>query len=280
MLASGAGAADFSSIFVKNTNSVVTIAAGKHLGTGFYAAPNFIVTNFHVIVNAPAVSFCNTYKSGFTKVDYVVVADRKHDLAIIYTEKEGRPVSFAKATDLVPGMELASIGSPQGYEKTIASGNFSQMRQNGLMQISIPESPGSSGSPVFNQEGLVVGVVVAQKTEAQNLNFAIPSEAVLRLLEEAKALPKEKYIALAKFQENQEGGAPLSGNDSVANDYSNVDLSLPHCKKFVSVFFEVAGKGPVKKCTCNDVVTYTNLLCQCHPCRNKEPAPKTVVTVD
>ena len=115
-------------------------------------------------------------------------------MAILYTEKNGTPVTFAKAAELAPGMELASIGSPEGYEKTIASGNFSQMRQNGLMQISIPESPGSSGSPVFNKQGLVVGVVVAQKTGAQNLNFAIPAELVVRLLEEARALPKEKYM--------------------------------------------------------------------------------------
>lgn len=265
-------ATDFSAVFQRNTNSVVTIQAGRNIGTGFYATEHFIVTNLHVIAQAPSLNFCNTYKGGFTKVESIVVGDWKNDLAILYTEKTGVPVVFAKSAELVPGMELASIGSPHGYEKSFASGNFSQMRQNGLMQITIPESPGASGSPVFNNAGLVVGVVVAQRKEAQNLNFAIPSERVVALVEKAKTLPKGNYIDLKRFRLDQSDGQSATYENSVASDYVHIDVSLAGCQHFRSVFFERPRQGPIKKCVCNERVMYTNAFCQCHPCRNKERA--------
>jgi S1-C subfamily serine protease len=70
------------------------------------------------------------------------------------------------------------IGNPQGYENTISDGLLSQIRDSGegysLHQISAPISAGSSGSPVFNQKGEVIGIATLSNTLGQNLNFSVP----------------------------------------------------------------------------------------------------------
>jgi S1-C subfamily serine protease len=269
---------DFSDIFGSNKDSVVTIKTDSGLGTGFYAGDNFIVTNFHVVSNSKNITFCNTYKSGFNQVDSIVAVDKQHDLIVLYTEHAGKPVKFAMSHDLTPGMELISIGSPQGFEKSFVGGNLSQIRESGLMQISIPVSPGASGSPVFNSKGDVVGVVVAQRKEAQNLNFAIPSEFVIKLLRSAEAVPRGDYYKLkdakTTLQNNiqqvltieQKSTEKTAPQTSVDYDYVSINKDAPDCKGFESYFFESPKIGPIKKCICNDVTMYTNLRCQCHPC--------------
>lgn len=260
-------ATDFSTIFKNNTDSVVTIKSGNNIGTGFYITPNLIVTNLHVIRSAPDISFATSYKDGFARVDAVAALDKTHDLALLYAKKPGKPVILARSADLVPGMELVSIGSPQGFEKTFAGGNFSQMRQGGLMQISIPVSPGSSGSPVFDAKGQVVGVVVAQRKEAQNLNFAIPSEFVLALLQKAEGIPEQEYMTTSAFHQANKDDRQSAGTGAVLKDYGNIDTGRDGCRNFSSTFFESPAAGPIKKCVCNDAVIYTNIICQCPACR-------------
>lgn len=71
------------------------------------------------------------------------------------------------------------IGNPATYTGTVSDGLISAFRENrSLMQISAPISPGSSGSPVMDEQGRVIAVVVGfSKFEGQqNLNFAIPLE--------------------------------------------------------------------------------------------------------
>ena len=86
------------------------------------------------------------------------------------------------------GDTVFAVGNPQGLEGTFSQGIVSDIRQfetdslDSLLQITAPISPGSSGSPVLDSEGKVIGVAVATFKSGQNLNFAIPAEYVLELL--------------------------------------------------------------------------------------------------
>jgi len=104
------------------------------------------------------------------------------------------------------GERIIVYGSPLGLEKTVSDGIVSAIREvpghGTLIQITAPISPGSSGSPVLNMKGEVIGIATFQFIKGKNLNFAIPSKRVARLnlIEEKKTSITEKIFG----QENKE----------------------------------------------------------------------------
>ncbi|WP_428564278.1 MAG: S1C family serine protease [Solidesulfovibrio sp. DCME] len=260
-------ASDLSTLFQANEASVVTIRAGSKIGTGFYVAPHFIVTNLHVVRGSRSITYYSNYADGGTAAPSVVAVDAANDLVILLAAKPGKPVRLGDYDSVSPGAELFAIGSPQGYEKTITNGMLSQKRKDGRMQISIAVSPGSSGSPVFTMQGEVVGVVVAQRADSQNLNFAIPSDRVQRLLQKAGETAQADYVTVADSELSRDA-APSGGvSGSVDVDFAGVDTSLPGCRNYASRIYENSAGSLIKLCTCNDAIMLTNRLCQCQPCR-------------
>ena len=74
---------------------------------------------------------------------------------------------------------MFAIGSPQGLELTISDGIVSGMRdlpQGRVIQTTAPISPGSSGGPLFDAYGRLVGIMTFQHRSGQNLNFAVPAD--------------------------------------------------------------------------------------------------------
>ena len=91
--------------------------------------------------------------------------------------KLGQEVEVGEPDKLKVGDKLYVIGSPRGLGQTMTEGILSARRENDgvpLLQISNPISPGSSGSPVINEFGEVVGIVTSQIRDSQQLNFAVP----------------------------------------------------------------------------------------------------------
>ncbi|MDP6629980.1 MAG: serine protease [Kiritimatiellia bacterium] len=82
------------------------------------------------------------------------------------------------------GDNVFAIGHPQGLEFSISTGIISQKRGDDLLQVSAPVSPGSSGGPVYDQHGALLGIVesvIDKETSpnAENLNFAVRADALL-----------------------------------------------------------------------------------------------------
>jgi len=80
--------------------------------------------------------------------------------------------------------KVVVISSPEGLNNTVTEGVLSAKRggEQPALQVSAAISPGSSGGPVFDEAGRVVGVAQSQWDEGENLNFAIPVEVVRMLL--------------------------------------------------------------------------------------------------
>ena len=110
--------------------------------------------------------------------------DPENDVAIIKLEgKEYRKVKMGDPSKLRVGEKTFTvIGSPQGLENTISEGILSGIREinqeRKILQMTAAISPGSSGGPVFNTRGEVVGIATLILAETQNLNFAMPVNIV------------------------------------------------------------------------------------------------------
>jgi len=157
------------------------------LGSGFFvAASGLIVTNYHVIKGAEFATA--RLSSGATLfIDGVVATDPNGDLALLKVSGGGYPC-LKRAAAALPkiGSAVYAIGNPRGLENTFSSGMISGHREikHGLrvIQVTAPISPGSSGGPLLNASGEVVGVTTAYLTGGQNLNFAIPVSGVSALM--------------------------------------------------------------------------------------------------
>jgi tetratricopeptide (TPR) repeat protein len=93
------------------------------------------------------------------------------------------PVRLGKTNKIEIGDEVVVIGSPRGEETTVSTGIISSIRKgSNKLQFTAPISNGSSGGPLFNNYGELIGITAASKVNAQNLNFAIPSSEIDQLL--------------------------------------------------------------------------------------------------
>lgn len=177
------------------------------LGSGFFVADGIIATNYHVIQGAPRLSAKIVGQRGLYPISRVLMTDRTRDLAFLaVTGVKASALTLGDDTRVAPGDEVYVIGNPQGLEGTFSKGVISGIRSiNGkrYLQITAPISPGSSGGPVLNASGEVIGVAVGSLRTGQNLNFAIPISYLSSLLSSAeqttnrfnvnpKDLPNEK----------------------------------------------------------------------------------------
>ena len=199
--------------------SIVTILAYDNYekvgsATGFVVDnTGIIATNNHVIESAnPNVRFMVRFLDNkLVPVERVIVKDEENDLALLRIKKAGlSSVKLPQNRLASQGEDIYVIGSPFGLDLTISTGIVSGVRENGsLIQITAPISPGSSGSPVFNSVGEVIGVAVMLISGGQNLNFAIPSKYLHDLLQKANADYSELKDSISKGT-----SAKLSHSDS------------------------------------------------------------------
>jgi S1-C subfamily serine protease len=183
-----------SGIFAKESDAVVLIGAFKtkkdaRLGSGFIISPNgLIITNYHIIKDAKDIIV--KLKDKKQLVANLLVFDETKDIAVIKIPALKLKTVAMGNSDLVKiGERVIAIGNPLGLESTISDGLISAVRtmDNGvkMFQTSVPLSSGSSGSPIFNYKGEVVGVTVSGRFDGQNLNFAIPINSVRKIAVES-----------------------------------------------------------------------------------------------
>ena len=171
---------------------VITDTLGRSsLGSGFVIGDGQIATNAHVVEGASSGTVKLVGDETEHAIDSILTIDRAHDLAIVeVTGIAASALSLGDSDTVQVGQSVYAAGNPQGLTGTFSSGIISAIRSEGndlvsdtIIQMTTPVSPGSSGGPLLNTDGQVVGVVFSQVTRGQNLNFAIPVNFLKTLLE-------------------------------------------------------------------------------------------------
>lgn len=170
-----------------------SVARQGATGTGFAVSTQHILTCAHVIEGLEQLSI--TSFEGRYKAESVVV-DRKNDLALLRVigAPPLNPVTFREGVGCELGESVVTLGFPLAglagggvqVSQGVVSGLFGLRDDASLMQFTAPIQPGSSGSPVFDLQGLVSGLVTSSMADAQNMNFAVKSALVLAFLEAAR----------------------------------------------------------------------------------------------
>jgi len=172
--------------------AVVTVvgfnAAGKviRLGSGVFIDPEgHLITNLHVIKGV-ARAEVKLLKGEVYPLTEMVAVDEKADLVKLAVNLSGGAPHYLTVSGARPeaGERVIVLGSPLGLEQTATDGMVSAVRtirdRGEFLQISASISPGSSGGPVVNMKGQVIGIATFQ-VRGQNLNFAVPGYRILAL---------------------------------------------------------------------------------------------------
>lgn len=155
-------------------------------GSGFFISGDKVITNRHVIEKSSRVTIHLLDGKTYTARG-VLAIDGEGDLALLQVDVPQGVAVPLPIEKIVPqeGESIVVVGNPFGLEGSVSNGIVSAVREipgyGKIIQITAPISPGSSGSPVVNMRGQVIGVATLQAAEGQSLNFAVPSERIAQL---------------------------------------------------------------------------------------------------
>jgi hypothetical protein len=234
-------------IAARSAGAVVTIktfdAAGHPigLGSGFRVGSGRLVTNAHVVAGATHVEVFDNAEQLLGTVGFAEAMSSSVDLAIL--PRLGKRATQLRMAASLPkvGEHVIVIGAPEGLTSTVSDGIVSAIRIDQgrtLLQISAPISPGSSGGPVLNTSGEVVGVSVSILREGQNLNFAVPLPDIVAVL--ASPPGRLAFPAESRDDTNARNGRTHAANarvelhlgDSMDGTLSDGDETLHDGRKF------------------------------------------------
>ncbi len=206
--------------------SIVMSKDGQPLaqGSGFLVSKDgLVVTNYHVIAKGSS-AVVKLPDGAFYAVDGVVASDKSRDIAVIKTNgKNFRTLTLGNSDRLQVGEQVVAIGNPLSLESTVSNGIISGIRaakDGKFLQITAPISHGSSGGPLFNMAGEVVGITAAIVESGENLNFAIP-------INDAKQLLVAKSSKLQNLP-NEPESARADGVPSTVDDGSSANNIARH----------------------------------------------------
>lgn len=172
--------------------AVVVVTADDRKGTGFHlaSAPGLIVTNRHVVEDAPVVNVA--FPDGSRYSAQVVARDETVDLAIVKAKPAAEHVGLplAPSSEGTAGTPIYVIGNPLFFNGIANQGvvrEAGSSREPPMMVLQAPIYKGNSGSPVIAEDGRVIGVVFAttrMDTDGgrERVGLAVPVERVHQLL--------------------------------------------------------------------------------------------------
>lgn len=193
-------------LFENNKNGVIEIswdfALGRSMGSGYLiSSDGYAITNAHVVMrdDGKSCGVCSAKIANVTvsaKVLCVATKSRSgycsnKDLALIKLDRVpngATPLKLCDYNRVRTGEKVFVIGNSLGQGTCITSGIVSDRNRNGQILTDCPINGGNSGGPIFNDEGLVIGTMVASGkcfdgSDAEGMNYAIPAIEVEKFIQ-------------------------------------------------------------------------------------------------
>lgn len=239
-------------LFNNSKNCVVEITTydkggnERGYGTGFIIdSLGTCVTNYHVLEDAYYAEI-KTFDKQVYSVFTMIYANKDLDVVKFNIIRGPKKFKYLKLNnDLISiGDDVFIIGNPEGMEYSISTGIVSSMRQNQIgnnnvsyIQTTAPISHGSSGSPILNNKGLVIGIVSFSLKNSQNLNFGVKlSSDLLKWKDEnnGKTLPlniNAKELNVDQFEQD------LISEDGSFTPKDDIAVFMGQDKEIIKSFF-------------------------------------------
>ena len=171
---------DISSLYEQNKNAVFVIFTSDGTndvqGSGFFISSTGVgVSNYHVFKGTSKGLESIVAQNGTFKVESVLSSSEENDYIVFKVASSSNSFPFLRIANSLPrvGENVFAIGAPEGLELTLSTGIISALRDNNaVIQTTTEITHGSSGGPLFNMRGQVIGITTAGVGEA-NLNFAV-----------------------------------------------------------------------------------------------------------
>jgi S1-C subfamily serine protease len=167
-------------------------------GSGYvFSGDGVIITNYHVIRGAKSLTVRVPGQEPY-RVDSVLGYEIDHDVAALQLTGSSLPALLTETMEEPRvGDRVVAIGAPLGLESTVSEGIVSAVRSVGTMRIiqtTASISPGSSGGPLLNEYGRVIGLTTATVQDGQSLNFVVSAKHVSELLSRKQAMSLEEML--------------------------------------------------------------------------------------
>jgi S1-C subfamily serine protease len=167
--------------------------APEKQGSGFFLTADRVVTNFHVVNTASRIRV-STFTGNTVSAHLILAADTTSDLALLQLDAPCPNVATLALAEVEPleGDPAVLVSNPLGAHWQVSVGevgpgwNFFAIGER--LQITTGVLPGSSGAPVLNLDGSVIGIAVMHVESNDNLNFAVPVGRLKALEAAAKNL--------------------------------------------------------------------------------------------
>ena len=210
--------------------TVVRVEGRYGAASGFFVALDKIATNIHVVAHPGPVFIKSPDKKTIWRVAGVTAFDVRNDLVVLEISGEGTPSPLGDSDAVRVGDTIIATGYPDGRYRS-ADGVIHRVRKgNKWLQMEIKLSGGSSGSPVRDRKGHVIGIVSAIEIP---YSYAIPSNALRKLIDQSEspepltAWRKRKRIRAYIYSVQGQRKYNLNQYDDAVADFDNAIKLYP-----------------------------------------------------
>lgn len=186
--AQGAPSAVMTDLLASSVCIMGMVPEGKFEASGFIVPPgDLVITTAHSIERTSNLRIkLNDGRAFPARIERL--GNENMDLALLsFAGPRLRAVELGSIEDVRVGAEVVTIGCPSGFEFSVTRGVVSSVRESSVgypvIQTDVPVNPGSSGGPLFDGRGRVIGIIKGRVAERQRIHFALPADLARALLD-------------------------------------------------------------------------------------------------